>query len=141
MDNIKKTAFIKDTNGKVIEYVGTKISNEELGIDMYDCMYRTHNDYMTMQFIDEATKNVYEHDVPYQIHDDILAKLFTDGFIQISHKDGTRTVVKRNYAGSVRKCSSWTTCDVNVLTKEQWMLDERSDVLKLEQAPNKLMLN
>lgn len=140
MDNIKKTAFIKDTNGKIIEYVGTKMSNEDLGIDMYDCKYRMHNDYMTMQFIDEATKEVYEHDVSYQVHDDILSKLFTDGFVQISHKDGTRTVVKRNYAGSIRKCSSWTTCDVNVLTKEQWMLDERSDVLKLEQAPSKLML-
>ena len=141
MENIKKTAFIKDSNGKVIEYVGTKISNEELGIDMYDCMYRTHNDYMTMQFIDEATKNIYEHDVSYKTHEKILAQLITDGLVQISHKDGTRTVVKRNYAGSVRKCSSWTTCDVNVLTKEQWALDERSDVLKLEQAPNKLMLN
>ena len=140
MENIKKTAFIKDNNGRVVEYIGTKRSNEELGIDMYDCVYRTHNDYMTMQFIDESTKNIYEHDVPYKTHDDILAKLLTDGFVQISHKDGTRTVVKRNYAGSVRKCSGWTTCDVNVLTKEQWMLDERSEVLKLEQAPSKLML-
>lgn len=140
MENIKKTAFIRENN-KIVEYVGTKICNEELGVDMYNCVYRTHNDYMTMQFIDESDKSIYEYDVDYVTHDDILSKLFTDGFVQISHKDGTRIVVKRNYAGSVRKCSSWTTCDVNAITKEQWTLDERSDLLKLEGLVNRLMLN
>ena len=131
MENIKKTAFIRENN-KIVEYVGTKMINTDLDVSMYSCKMRYHNDYMTLQFLDEATKNIIEHDADYDTHDEILAKLFTDGFVQIPHRDGTRVVVKRNYCGSVRKSTGWTVCSANALEKAQWSIDDRSDYLLAE---------
>ena len=130
---MKKTAFIRN-GGKIYEYY---MDASQDGVRPI-CKRRVHDDYMTAQFVNEASKDkdIIEYECSYEEHKKLLDELFNAGFVGVFMQSGTRVFVKRNYIGSVRKVTSFQS--ISDTENIQWGVDERSSIIKKDMSSSKI---